>query len=51
MDVMMDVPTENVLVILTMHIKMYALSVTCPTSPLLNLDVFIFAKVIQKQGD
>ena len=41
----------NVLVILTMRIKMYALGVTCPTSPLLNLDVLIFAEVIQKQGD
>ena len=45
----MDKPVENVLAILTMHIKMYALGVTCPTSPLLN--VFIFAEVIQKQGD
>ena len=36
---------------LTMHIKTYALSVTCSTSPLFNLDVFIFAEVIQKQGD
>ena len=34
-----------------MRIKMYALGVTCLTSPLLNLDVFIFAEVIQKQGD
>ena len=30
---------------------MYVLGVTCPTSPFLNLDVFIFAEVIQKQGD
>ena len=44
-------PTENVLVTLTMHIKMYALGVTCSTSPLFNFDVFIFAEVIQKQGD
>ena len=42
---------ENVLAILTMHIKIYVLGVTCPTSPLLNLDVFICAEVIQKQGD
>ena len=38
---------ENVLTILTMCIKMYALGVTCPTSLLLNLDVSIFAEVIQ----
>ena len=42
---------ENVLAILTMRIKMYALIVTCSTSPLFNLGVFIFAEVIQKQGD
>ena len=42
---------ENILAILTMRIKMYALGVTCLTSPPLNLDVFIFAEVIQKQGD
>ena len=42
---------ENVPAILTMGIKMYALGVTCSTSPLLNLDVFMFAEVIQKQGD
>ena len=41
---------ENVLTILTMCIKMYALGVTCPTSPLLNLDVIIFAEVIQKHN-
>ena len=41
-------PTENVLAILTMRIKMYALSATCSTSPLFNLDVFIFAEDIQK---
>ena len=46
-----DVPTENVLAILTMRIKMYALGVNCPTSPLLNLDIFIFAEVIQIQDD
>ena len=28
---------------------MYALGVTCPTSPLLNLDILIFAEFIQKQ--
>ena len=33
--------------ILTMRIKMYALGVTCSTSPLFNLDVFIFAEDIQ----
>ena len=33
---------ENVRAILTMRIKMYALGVTCSTSPLFNLDVFIF---------
>ena len=43
-------PTKN-LVIITMRIKMYVLGVTCSTSPLFNLDVFIFAEVIQKQGD
>ena len=48
-------PTENVLAILTMRIKMYALGVTCSTSPLFNLDVFIFAEdihsmVIDKRG-
>ena len=42
---------ENVIAILTMRIKMYAPSVTGPTSALLNSDVFIFAEVIQKQGD
>ena len=31
--------------------KMYELSVTCLTSPYFNLDVFIFAQDIQKQGD
>ena len=30
---------------------MYALGVTCSTSPLFNLDVFIFAEDIQKHGD
>ena len=42
---------ENVLAILTMGIKMYGLGVACSTSPLFNLVVFIFAEVIQKQGD
>ena len=42
---------ENVLATLTMRIKIYVLGVTCSTSPLFNLDVFIFAEDIQKHGD
>ena len=40
---------ENVLAIITMRIKMYALGVTCSRSPLFNLDVFIFAEVIKSK--